>query len=335
MLTEACAPYRQRQRRPVRRAARRLLPDHDVHAIVKGLRAVSDFDYELQMAQMNPASPASRRCSCRPARSTPSSPPAWSRRSRASAATCPALVPAPCSTGSPSGWLRSSPSRQLRPRTSSRPTATELAKAEVDVDVHAKLAELRRAVEEARSMPMSASAVVNRAEVLGADRRDPRGAARDGVRRLRTGSSPSGTPSSPRVAARPSGSSWTPGTSASGWSPTPRSTGTPSARPTRSRPGPRRGGRAAPGDRRLRRRQARQLRDHPGAHLRGGHPRPGAARRPLGVRRADVGRARPDHAARAPRGLTAPRPTAPFWPPTPPFGTLEDGSSASSGSLHG
>jgi pantetheine-phosphate adenylyltransferase len=24
-----------------------------VHAIVKGLRAVSDFDYELQMAQMN------------------------------------------------------------------------------------------------------------------------------------------------------------------------------------------------------------------------------------------------------------------------------------------
>ena len=26
---------------------------HDIHAIVKGLRAVSDFDYELQMAQMN------------------------------------------------------------------------------------------------------------------------------------------------------------------------------------------------------------------------------------------------------------------------------------------
>lgn len=26
---------------------------HDVHVIVKGLRAVSDFDYELQMAQMN------------------------------------------------------------------------------------------------------------------------------------------------------------------------------------------------------------------------------------------------------------------------------------------
>ena len=27
--------------------------DHDVTAIVKGLRAVGDFDYELQMAQMN------------------------------------------------------------------------------------------------------------------------------------------------------------------------------------------------------------------------------------------------------------------------------------------
>ncbi|UPK73616.1 pantetheine-phosphate adenylyltransferase [Nocardioidaceae bacterium SCSIO 66511] len=27
--------------------------DNDIHAIVKGLRAVTDFDYELQMAQMN------------------------------------------------------------------------------------------------------------------------------------------------------------------------------------------------------------------------------------------------------------------------------------------
>ncbi len=26
---------------------------HDVHVVVKGLRAVSDFDYELQMSQMN------------------------------------------------------------------------------------------------------------------------------------------------------------------------------------------------------------------------------------------------------------------------------------------
>lgn len=34
------------------------------------------------------------------------------------------------------------------------------------MDVHARLAELRQAVEGARSMPMSASAVINRAEVL-------------------------------------------------------------------------------------------------------------------------------------------------------------------------
>jgi pantetheine-phosphate adenylyltransferase len=27
--------------------------DHDVHVVVKGLRAISDFDYELQMSQMN------------------------------------------------------------------------------------------------------------------------------------------------------------------------------------------------------------------------------------------------------------------------------------------
>jgi hypothetical protein len=36
----------------------------------------------------------------------------------------------------------------------------------VNVDVHVKLAEIRQAVEQARSMPMSASAVVNRAELL-------------------------------------------------------------------------------------------------------------------------------------------------------------------------
>jgi cell division septum initiation protein DivIVA len=36
----------------------------------------------------------------------------------------------------------------------------------VNVDVHARLAELRQAVEQARSMPMSASAVVNRGELL-------------------------------------------------------------------------------------------------------------------------------------------------------------------------
>jgi pantetheine-phosphate adenylyltransferase len=53
MLTEVTAPYAN-----VRiDSFHGLLVDycrvHDVRAIVKGLRAVTDFDYELQMAQMN------------------------------------------------------------------------------------------------------------------------------------------------------------------------------------------------------------------------------------------------------------------------------------------
>ncbi len=53
MLREVCAPYPN----VVVDSFTGLLTDfckqRDVHAIVKGLRAVSDFDYELQMAQMN------------------------------------------------------------------------------------------------------------------------------------------------------------------------------------------------------------------------------------------------------------------------------------------
>jgi pantetheine-phosphate adenylyltransferase len=53
MLTEASEPYPN----VLVAGFDGLLTDfcraHDVHAIVKGLRAVSDFDYELQMAQMN------------------------------------------------------------------------------------------------------------------------------------------------------------------------------------------------------------------------------------------------------------------------------------------
>lgn len=53
MLREACAPYPN----VVVDGFTGLLTDfckqRDVRAIVKGLRAVSDFDYELQMAQMN------------------------------------------------------------------------------------------------------------------------------------------------------------------------------------------------------------------------------------------------------------------------------------------
>ena len=53
MLTEASAPYSNVRIAGFDGLLTDFCREHDVHAIVKGLRAVSDFDYELQMAQMN------------------------------------------------------------------------------------------------------------------------------------------------------------------------------------------------------------------------------------------------------------------------------------------
>ena len=53
MLTEACAPWSNVTIDSFDGLLTDFCRDRDVHAIVKGLRAVSDFDYELQMAQMN------------------------------------------------------------------------------------------------------------------------------------------------------------------------------------------------------------------------------------------------------------------------------------------
>ena len=53
MLTEASAPYPNVRVAGFDGLLTDFCRDHDVHAIVKGLRAVGDFDYELQMAQMN------------------------------------------------------------------------------------------------------------------------------------------------------------------------------------------------------------------------------------------------------------------------------------------
>ena len=53
MLTEASAAYPNVKVAGFDGLLTDFCRDHDVHAIVKGLRAVSDFDYELQMAQMN------------------------------------------------------------------------------------------------------------------------------------------------------------------------------------------------------------------------------------------------------------------------------------------
>ena len=53
MLIEACAPYPNVRIDSFDGLLTDFCRTHGVHAIVKGLRAVSDFDYELQMAQMN------------------------------------------------------------------------------------------------------------------------------------------------------------------------------------------------------------------------------------------------------------------------------------------
>ncbi len=53
MLTECCKPFPNVRVDSFDGLLTDFCRTHDVVAIVKGLRAVSDFDYELQMAQMN------------------------------------------------------------------------------------------------------------------------------------------------------------------------------------------------------------------------------------------------------------------------------------------
>ena len=53
MLTEIAAPYPNVSVGSFHGLLVDYCREHDIRAIVKGLRAVTDFDYELQMAQMN------------------------------------------------------------------------------------------------------------------------------------------------------------------------------------------------------------------------------------------------------------------------------------------
>ena len=53
MLEKACAPFSNVTVAGFDGLLTSFCEQHRIHAIVKGLRAVSDFDYELQMAQMN------------------------------------------------------------------------------------------------------------------------------------------------------------------------------------------------------------------------------------------------------------------------------------------
>lgn len=53
MLREACADFPNVRVQGFQGLLTTFCQENDIHAVVKGLRAVSDFDYELQMAQMN------------------------------------------------------------------------------------------------------------------------------------------------------------------------------------------------------------------------------------------------------------------------------------------
>ena len=53
MLRQACAPWPNVSVQGFTGLLTDFCTEHGIQAIVKGLRAVSDFDYELQMAQMN------------------------------------------------------------------------------------------------------------------------------------------------------------------------------------------------------------------------------------------------------------------------------------------
>jgi len=53
MLERACEPFANVRVAGFTGLLTTFCAEHSIHAIVKGLRAVSDFDYELQMAQMN------------------------------------------------------------------------------------------------------------------------------------------------------------------------------------------------------------------------------------------------------------------------------------------
>ena len=108
LLTEACREFDNVQVDSFSGLLTRFCEERDIHAIVKGLRAVSDFDYELQMAQMNASLapvetvflPTSPQHSPRPPGgicASASSPSAWG----SAAPTSRSPRPAPCASSSP------------------------------------------------------------------------------------------------------------------------------------------------------------------------------------------------------------------------------------------
>ena len=244
---------------------------HDIPVIVKGLRAVSDFDYELQMAQMNHrlTGVETMFVATNPQYSFLSS-----SLVKEVAACGGDVVRAGARPGAAPACARRL-DRSLTP-TDPRPTRP---RGPPPVDVHDKLDELIGIVEDARAMPMSASCIVNRGEVLGAARRDPRRCCprSSGTRELLLADRDAGRRRGP--AARPTGSSTGPQAErAASWSRRPRSW------PRRERQAERIRNDAAEEartdarrGRRLRRRQARELRGRAGQDAGRGPAGPGAS----------------------------------------------------------
>ena len=90
-----------------------------ITAVIKGLRAVSDFEYEMQMAQMNYRMAKVETLFMTTNPLSPSSAPAWSRRSRGTAGTLAAWSPISSCPGCASASRKSRPGPEYRPEASS------------------------------------------------------------------------------------------------------------------------------------------------------------------------------------------------------------------------
>ena len=189
----------------------------DIPAIVKGLRAVSDFDYELQMAQMNIGLSGVETLF------VPTNP-AYSFLSSS-------LVKEVAQWGGDISHLVPPP--VLEALNAKLEAAVELSV----VDVQKKLDEIAAAVANARSMPMSASCVVNRAELL-AMLDEVAAALPDSLSQAQDLLGDREQMVAAGAAPRPSGSSSRRTPNAARWSPTPRSPGSPRTRPSGSSPRP-------------------------------------------------------------------------------------------------
>nr|WP_284290372.1 adenylyltransferase/cytidyltransferase family protein [Angustibacter aerolatus] len=186
--------------------------DVDAAAVVKGLRSSADFEYEPADGADEPA-PDGHRDPVRARR-----PPLRAR------------VEQPGQAGQRLRWRRHRPGAGRRAPGARRPAARLTPDERTRVDVHDKLDEITALVEDARAVPMSASAIVHRADLL-ALLDEPARACCPRSPRTPTPCSPTARPSSTRDGSRPSGCCSTPRPSTTGSSRRPRSSPPPAPAP--------------------------------------------------------------------------------------------------------